>query len=400
MSDTVLQVRMLGKFTLTYGDKELNCNSNRSRVTWNILAYLLCHRGEVISTDELMAAVWKQDKNNNPSGAMRTAIHRARSVVSELTEDSSCQYLVSKNGGYMWNPDVDIVMDIEVFDRLAAAVQMSADEVDVQSCMDALELYGGKFLPAQSSEMWVMPLQAYYHNLYEQLIDTIVPVLEREGRSEEGIAVCNKALRIDPYCEKFYQHLMRFLLVADERAEVIKVYEEMSKLLLDNFGIMPDQESRALYREALHSIRKGDALSIGVLQEQLCEQGEIKGALICDYDFFIMLYQAQARAIVRNGLVIHTALLTLKSRNRREVSPKSISLAMEHLETHLSKSLRKGDVITRCSSSQFLLMLSSANYENSCKVCQRFISSFEKKYPHSPLYIDYSVQPIVPSTRS
>ena len=127
---------------------------------------------------------------------------------------------------------------------------------------------------------------------------------------------------------------------------------------------------------------------------------EISGALICDYDFFRMVYQSQARTIVRSGQVIHTVLLTLKPRTKREVSDKSLTLAMDNLEKHMSQTLRKGDVITRCSASQFILMLPSANYENSCKVCQRFISSFEKKYPHSPIYVDYYVQALAPSTRS
>ena len=163
---------------------------------------------------------------------------------------------------------------------------------------------------------------------------------------------------------------------------------------------MPDQESRALYREALSSVKNGTVISPEIVQEQLCEQGDIKGALVCDYDFFKMLYQSQARAIVRSGIVVHTALLTVKSRNKQEVSSKSVSLAMDHLEEHLQKSLRKGDVITRCSSTQFMVMLNSSNYENSCKVCQRFISSYSQKYPHSLVYVDYYVQPLIPSTNS
>ena len=236
--------------------------------------------------------------------------------------------------------------------------------------------------------------------MYESLIDRVVLALERENRFAEGVAICNRALQIDPYSEKIYQYLMRFLLVTDERQEVVRVYEEMSKLLLSTFGILPDQESRTLYREALNSVQNGTVVSPEAAQERLCEQGEISGALVCDYDFFKMLYQAQARAIVRSGLVIHTALLTLKNRNRREVSPRSLALAMDNLEKHLTGALRKGDVITRCSASQFMIMLPSANYENSCKVCQRFISSFEKKYPHSPIYVDYYVQALIPSTRS
>ena len=397
MKQDILQVKMFGKFELTYGEKQISCTGSRSKLLWNLVAYLLCHKGELVSSEELIPIIWKYDKNDNPAGAMRTAIHRTRSMLSELTGDTSVQFLISKNGGYMWNPEIETEIDVEKFDKLAVD---GIDHSDIETCFEAMALYEGNFLPMQSSEMWVMPVQAYYHNLYESLIDHLVPLLEQENRFEKGIAICEDALKIDPYSEKIYQYLMRFLLIADERQEVVRIYEEMSKLLLTTFGIMPDQESRALYREALSSVKNGTVVSPEVVQEQLCEQGEINGALLCDYDFFKMLYQSQARAIVRSGIVVHTALLTIKSRNKQEVSAKSVSLAMDHLEEHLRKSLRKGDVITRCSSSQFMVMLTSCNYENSCKVCQRFISSFNQKYPHSLVYVDYYVQALVPSTQS
>ncbi len=397
MKQDVLHVQMFGKFELKYGDQTISCTGSRSKLLWNLLAYLLCHKGELISSEELIPIIWKYEKNDNPAGAMRTAIHRARSMIGELTNDSSVQFLISKNGGYMWNPEIETDFDVESFDKLVS----KGDEKDnLEACLEAIEIYEGKFLPMQSSELWVMPVQAYYHNIYESLIDRVVPVLEKENRFEEGIAICNSALKIDSYSEKIYQYLMRFLLIAEDRQEVVRVYEEMSKLLLTTFGIMPDQESRALYREALSSVKNGTVISPEIIQEQLGEQGDIKGALVCDYDFFKMLYQSQARAIVRSGIVVHTALLTVKSRNKQEVSAKSISLAMDHLEEHLQKSLRKGDVITRCSSTQFMVMLTSANYENSCKVCQRFISSYSQKYPHSLVYVDYYVQPLIPSTDS
>ena len=398
MKQNVLHVQMLGTLTLTYGDKQISCSSNRAKLIWNILAYLLCHHEEFVSAEELISITWKQEKNDNPAGALRTAIFRARAMLSELTEDPSFSFLISKNGGYAWNPDLEISLDVESFEKLIASV--SPDGKDITAELAALELYKGKFLPMQSSEMWVMPVQAYYQNLFESLLDRVVPVLEQGGRCEEGIAICRKALQIDIYSEKITQYLMRFLLMADDRQEVVRVYEEMSKLLLATFGIMPDQESRSLYREALNSVRNSTVVTPENALDQLSEQGQIDGALVCDFDFFKMMYQAHARTLVRNGQVIHTALLTLKSRNKRDVSAKSVSLAMDNLEKHLVQSLRKGDVITRCSSSQFLIMLPSANYENSCKVCQRFVSSFGKKYPHSPIYVDYYVQALEPSTTS
>ncbi len=395
MSFHVLKIQTLGKLSFSYGERQL-VSTSRSKLIWNILAYLLCHRDEFVSTEELISIAWNQEKNDNPAGAMRTAIHRARSLLKDL--DPNADFLISKNGGYMWNPEIEMDVDIDRLDKLATAV--NADPEDISSCLAALELYQGKFLPIQASEMWVMPIQTYYHNVYEWLLAQALPRLEKDGRTGDGIRICRQALAIDPYAEKTYQHLMRFLLTEGDRQEVVRIYEEMSKLLLSTFGILPDQESRSLYRQALESVKNTSVITPEDARNDLCEQGAITGALVCDYDFFRIMYQAQARTIVRSGQVIHTVLLTLKSRQKREVSEKSLSLAMDNLQRHMCRALRKGDVITRCSSSQFLVMLPSANYENSCKVCQRFIASFEKKYPHSPIYVDFYVQALDPSTRS
>ena len=83
----------------------------------------------------------------------------------------------------MWNPQEETVTDVEEFERLYVA----ADGTDIENCFAAMELYRGKLLPMQSSELWVMPLQAYYHNLYESLVDRVVPDLEQEKRCQEGI---------------------------------------------------------------------------------------------------------------------------------------------------------------------------------------------------------------------
>ena len=87
--------------------------------------------------------------------------------------------------------------------------------------------------------------------------------------------------------------LLTPMIVNGDRQEVINLYEDMSKLLLTKFGIMPDQESRALYREAIRSVKNGRAVSPEEITDQLREQGSIHSALVCDFDFFKMVTGAQ-----------------------------------------------------------------------------------------------------------
>ena len=99
MEQKILHVQMFGKFSLTYGDNQIDGGTNRSKLLWNILSYLLCHRGEYTQAEELTAALWRPEKNDNPSGAMRTAIHRARNLLHELMPDCTSQFVISKSGG-------------------------------------------------------------------------------------------------------------------------------------------------------------------------------------------------------------------------------------------------------------------------------------------------------------
>ena len=70
---------------------------------------------------------------------------------------------------------------------------------------------------------------------------------------------------------------------------------------------------------------------------------------------------------------------------------------MDNLRQLLIRSLRQGDVLTRCSASQIIVMLPQANYENSCAVCQRICEAFYRQYPHTPAKIHFSIHPLEPS---
>jgi len=388
---------MFGDLSLVLDEQQISCKNNRSRQTWLLLACLIGNRHTVVSSDELVSLLGNENKSGNPAGAMKTALHRVRSLLDTLSPDAGHRMILYRNGGYIWNPELPVRIDTEEFEHLLAAAAGTDEDPEkkLEYLTEALTLYGGDFLSMYSSEPWVIPISAYYHNRYLQALQTAVPLLEHAGRHAEAAAFCRKALATDPYSETLYQLLMRCLLALGQRQEVVAVYEDMSKLLLSDFGVMPDQESRALYREALRTVNH-NTVSPEILLEQLNESGPVSGALLCDYDFFKMLYQAKARMIARSGDAVHIALLTVRGRMGKEPARRSLELAMDNLETHICHSLRKGDVVTRCSASQFVVMLPQANYENSGMVCRRVIDSFEQQYPHSPIRIDVFVHPIVP----
>lgn len=389
------KVQMLGGFSLSFGTQSISCADKRSPRVWSLLAYLIFFHERPVSSEELINALWC-DNSGNPTSALKTTLHRARALLDTLNPEIGHQMILAERGGYRWNPEIPLILDCQEMEYHLKQADKDEDH-RLEHLLSALKLYKGSFLSSQSSEAWALSHSAFYQRLYSQALTQAIPLLEETHRYEEAAEICRNALQHDPYSEPIYQLLMRNLLVLNQRKQVISIYEEMSRLLLANFGVMPDQESRAIYREALRTVNQ-HIISPETLLEQLQEQDPIHSALVCDFDFFKMLYHSQARSLARSGDTVHTAILTLKALPGRELSAHSLDLAMENVQECIAHSLRKGDVITRCSSSQFVIMLPQANYENSCMVCQRLQDNFRKNYPHSPVQIDFVVQPLLPST--
>ena len=399
MSDR-LQVNMLGGFSIHWNEKSLDDNSNRMRKVWLLLAYLIYTRNNKSAQQNYPALFQDGDsaEAGDSTGRLKALLYRVRGMLNQLWDGAGHQLILHQNGHYSWNTNIPLQLDVEEFDQLCAKIgNTKDDDTCLNLCLQALSLYRGDLLPKLAMESWVMPISVYYHQLYLNTAERALSLLEERTRWKEVAEIALQALKLEPYSESLYQHLMRSRLAMGDRTGTVAAYEELSELLFSVFGIMPSEESRQLYRKASQEINSS-AIPIAAVREQLKEPSGAKGAVFCDYDFFKLLYQVQARAIIRSGEVIHIALLSLHGYGQKALSRRSLDLAMANLRQVVLDHLRQGDVVTQCSPSQFVLMLPQANYENSCAVCQRLIRIFNREYPHSPAAIRCSVHPLEPMT--
>ncbi len=396
MSD--IQVTMLGSFSIEKNGSRIDDSSNRMRKVWLLLAYLIYSRNTGTSQDSIRSLLQGSgsDDSADPNGRIKGIFYRVRTMLNQLDDSSGHELIVHKRGSYTWNNQFPLQLDVEQFEKLCAAAASEPDEAaQLTIYRKALDLYKGDFLPKLSMEPWVMPISTYYHQMYLSAAEHTLALLEKAECWSDCSALCQRALKIEPYSEILYQYLMRSQISLGDRAAALQAYEEMSELLFSTYGVMPSDESRQLYR--LASRESGStAVPVGTVRDQLREQEGSRGAMFCEYDFFRLLYQVQARAIIRSGEVIHIALLSLHPYGKKELSRKSLDTAMDNLQALLISSLRRGDIVTKCSISQFIIMLPQANYENSCAVCQRILKAFNRQYPHSPAEIHFSVQPLEP----
>lgn len=395
MNGPTLQVQMLGQFTLRYGDHTISDSDDRSRRVWSLLAYMLYNHGRSFAQEELIHLYWSNgEKSADPGNALKSIFHRIRTALDKLQPGLGRLLIRRKAGRYFWNNVIPLSLDIEDFEaHFHAAEAAEDDDVRLAEYQAALALYTGDPLPRMTDEIWTIPIVAYYHSLYTRAAAGAIELLEKQERTAEAVALCRRAIHIEPYQEDLYEHLMRGLLRTGDMKGAMSVYEEMSELLFAHFGVMPSETLRTLYRQATRTVNDR-TLTMDEVCSQLAEPAPHSGAMVCEYDFFKILYRAEARSIARNGHSANICLLSVSGKDGEMLARRSLDPAMNNLQVLVQNNLRRGDVIARCSISQYIILLPQANYENSRMVADRLVSAFYRRYPHSPARLRYTVQPL------
>ncbi len=395
MNGPTLQVQMLGQFTLRYGDRTISDSDDRSRRVWSLLAYMLYNHGRSFAQEELIHLYWSNgEKSADPGNALKSIFHRIRTALDKLQPGLGRLLIRRKAGRYFWNNVMPLSLDTEDFEaHFHAAEAAGDDDVRLAEYQAALALYAGDPLPRITDEIWTIPIVAYYHSLYTRAAAGAIELLEKQERTAEAVALCRRAIHIEPYQEDLYEHLMRGLLRTGDMKGAMSVYEEMSEQLFAHFGVMPSETLRTLYRQATRTVNDR-TLTMDEVCSQLEEPAPHGGAMVCEYDFFKILYRAEARSIARNGHSANICLLSVSGKDGEMLARRSLDPAMNNLQVLVQNNLRRGDVIARCSISQYIILLPQANYENSRMVADRLVSAFYRRYPHSPARLRYTVQPL------
>ncbi len=395
MNGPTLQVQMLGQFTLRYGDRTISDSDDRSRRVWSLLAYMLYNHGRSFAQEELIHLYWSNsEKSADPGNALKSIFHRIRTALDKLQPGLGRLLIRRKAGRYFWNNVIPLSLDIEDFEvHFHAAEAAGDDDVRLAEYQAALALYAGDPLPRMTDEIWTIPIVAYYHSLYTRAAAGAIELLEKQERTAEAVALCRQAIHIEPYQEDLYEHLMRGLLRTGDMKGAMSVYEEMSEQLFAHFGVMPSETLRTLYRQATRTVNDR-TLTMDEVCSQLEEPAPHGGAMVCEYDFFKILYRFEARSIARNGHSANICLLSVSGKDGEMLARRSLDPAMNNLQVLVQNNLRRGDVIARCSISQYIILLPQANYENSRMVADRLVSAFYRRYPHSPARLRYTVQPL------
>lgn len=112
----IIKVNLMGRFQISCGDKILDEDKICSAKGIRLLTLLLLNRKKLVTLQEMeefLSASNTRSESGNSSGYIKNLVYRMRNILKQMGDSS---YIISKYKSYAWNPEIPVVMDVDVFE--------------------------------------------------------------------------------------------------------------------------------------------------------------------------------------------------------------------------------------------------------------------------------------------
>lgn len=385
-----IKMQLFGSFSLSDGEVVLGEEQLRSNKLTKLLVYILMNRDSVLTHQKLIEIFWDDDDSRNPEGALKNLMYRVRNALKILGSDN---FICTMPYAYRWNPEIEVESDYEEFEALQRALKDAKNQQEKKwLCRKIIDCFKGNASAKVAVEEWMIPKVVWYQSAYMDAMKELCKILAEEKEWGELELNCNRAILEDPFDEDIHCWLLYSLHGQKKYDQVIQQYEKTKKMFYENMGIHYPKKVKAVFQEILSETGEG-ITDIGGLVEQLRELEKPKGTFFCDYQIFRQMYRIEARRVERLGVAEHLLLMTIRKKgsSSEKIGGRVPHEEMEALEQSIRSCLRTGDVATRYSATQFVILLSMCTYESGLKVAERIKEHYRKKAGRKGLEIVYEI---------
>ena len=394
-----IKVRLFGSLCITKQmdtgeEKTLGEEEFHSPSLVRLLAYILQNHGKVISSQELIEVLWPEEEGENPLGTLKNLVYRLRTILKKLDKDMD--FILTGKKAYFWNPDLPVEIDTEIFDKNYREGQVGDRETKKTCYEKAIHVYPGAFLGRHEEIYWVLSTKVTYESSYNSMVSELCRILLEDKEYERAEDIANQALKQDNLSEENHAWLIRALIGQNKMKLALDHYHTAEELLYENLDIEVTEQLQSIWPLLMEQTQSKEK-NIKKIQKELMDDYR-QGAFFCEYGTFKKIYQLELRRADRMGISVFMSLLTIGFVPLKKTAPERrnhlILEAMDNMKEVLLTCLRSGDVITRYSKSQFIVLLPTCQYETARKVMSRIEAAYYNRYGKTDVKLEYSFDAI------
>ncbi len=391
MADRV-RIHAMGNFIISVNGEPFENLSVKSRRGVSLLLYLILEKGRTVSSQRLIRELWAGRNSEAPENAMKTMIHRTRTLLNQMSPGlGAC--IASVPGGYRWENLPNLTVD--VLEVMALCEQLRQDcqpETRARLTERLLDIYQGDLYSTGEVHNDIIVVN-HLHREYLEAVLKYVAQLRVAEEYNKLCEVCRRAMRIDNLDEQLHIELLQGMANLNQSAEAMKEYRKLVRNMENTLGEEPSREMRDCY-DRLAEAGKTLKYNLDTIRNELTETAsDRRGPFFCDYQTFKEIYNIQLRNLERVGSTIFLGMIMLGEPGDT-LNPISRESGMAGLQEIMRANLRKGDIITRFADNIYALLLPTINYSTCMLVIQRIEQLFLAEYPAGNITFHARISPM------
>ncbi len=396
----MVKIYTLGYFDINIGEESvLNRKGNPYQLI-KLLKYFITYNGRTLLPENIIEDLWPDNEFQNPRNVLRTHISRLRKMIKSWEDFHKEFYEIEYvNGYYKFETKDNVEIDFEIFTGLIEEGNFLKDanpDKALDILKEGLAYYKGEYLSEVEYEDWIIPIRNRYHRMYLKGMMNYLEILKSKDMNNEIVKICEEAIIHEPHDEMLHIYFIEALLEIGQKRYALSHYEYFTSKVYSQFRTSPSDKMKALYKKIQsYDDNTKDNIEWIVIDKELMEDLDENGALICDPFYFKFLYNLERRK--RPDDSKRNVFLGLLSIENSELKPLPESDKKEALNTLVSivyKNLRKGDILSKISDSQLVLLLYSVESDSLETIIKRLRIKFQEKCKMKNIVLSIKYKPL------
>jgi DNA-binding SARP family transcriptional activator/ABC-type transport system substrate-binding protein len=230
-----MEVRVLGPLEVVAGGVSIPIGGGRQR---KLLAILLLHANEFVSSDRLIDELWGEDRPE-------TAAKALQGYVSQLRKTLGPDALVTGAGGYMLKLGPG-ELDADRFEQLLDDARDAEPRDAAEWLREALALWRGPPLADFTYDDFAQGEIARFEERRLVALERRIEADLALGRHQELVGELASLVTQHPLRERLRAELMLALYRSGRQAEALEAFADARRTLRDELGLEPSEELRQL----------------------------------------------------------------------------------------------------------------------------------------------------------
>ena len=245
-----LSIHTLGAFHVTLdGEPVTAFESNKVRA---LLVYLAVEANRPHSRDSLIGFLWPDQPEQAARRNLSQALFNLRQVIGD--EKADPPFLSVTRQTVQFNRSSAHWLDAAEFGKQVAECTGKNVETAAGGLQAAADLYQGEFLAgffvddSLPFSEWASLLRERLHRQALDVLYGLAHFHEQHRDYQRARHYAQRQVELEPWREEAHQQLMRLSARTGQRSAALHQYEACRRILADELGVEPAEDTRHLYR--------------------------------------------------------------------------------------------------------------------------------------------------------